>query len=187
MGSSGKSGPSRAWFILPSMLLLAGTLLGGFGISSFVSFARSDLQAYQPDSSIPVTTDGFTLYAVDGTTESDDLTCTANGPNGQLPLPRILSDTRMSNGRGTFMAIASTPKDLPAGRYVISCQSASAGPDVPLYLGPRADLAPMVRLAVFGVIAPLFLGLCSVVLAAILAFLRYRSRTDHPGVGPASG
>jgi len=186
MASSGKVGPSRAWFILPSMLLLAGALLGAFGISSFVSSVRSDLHVYQPDSSISVTTDGFTLYTVDGTTESDDLTCAATGPNGQLQLRRASSGTRLSNGRGTFVAIASTPKDLPAGRYVISCESAAAGPGVPLYLGPRVDLADVGRLVVFGIIAPLFLGLCSVVLFVILALLRYRSRRTKAPLVQAS-
>ena len=71
MGSPGTARPPRAWFILPSILLLAGALLAGFGISSFVGFGR---------------------------------------------------------------------------------------------------------MAVFGVIAPLFMGLCSIVLFRILAFLRYRSR-----------
>ena len=176
MGSSERVGPSRAWFIMPSMLLLAGALLGGISISAFVNFAHSDFHAYQADSSVSVTNDGFTLYAVVGASESDDLTCTATGPNAQQQLRRVSSGTRLSNGRGTFAAFASTPKGFPAGRYVISCASASAGPDVSLYLGPRVDLAAVGRLAVFGVIAPLFLGLCSVVLFTILAFLRLRSR-----------
>lgn len=176
MGSSGKAGPPRAWFILPSVLLLAGVLLAGIGISSFMHFVRSDFRAYQPDSSVSVTKDGFMLYAGDGTTGADDPRCTATGPDGQMRLRPISARTTLSNGRGTFVAIASTPKDLPAGRYVISCESASAGPDVPLYLGARVDLAAVGRLAVFGIVAPLFLGLCSVVLFAILAFLRHRSR-----------
>jgi len=176
MGSSGKAGPSRTWFILPSMLLLVGALLGGIGISAFVNLVRSDFHFYQPDSSISVTQDGFTLYAADGTTGLDDLRCTATTPDGQIRLRRVTSGTSLSNGLGTFVAIASTPKGFPAGRYVISCESASARPDVPLYLGPRVDLAAVGRLAVFGIIAPLFLGLCSVVLFAILAFLRYRAR-----------
>jgi hypothetical protein len=176
MGSSGKAGPSRAWFLLPSVLLLAGALLGGFGISAFVNLVRSDFRAYQPDSSISVTKDGFTLYAADGTTGPDDLRCTATGPNGQIRLRPVSARSTLSNGRGTFVAIASTPEELPAGPYVISCESASADAEVPLYLGHRVDLAAVGRLAVFGIIAPLFLGLCSVVLFAILAFLRYRSR-----------
>ena len=102
MRNSGNSGPSRAWFILPSVLLFAGGLLAAIGISSFVGFVRSDLRSYQPDSSISVTTDGFTLYAEDWTT---------------------------------------------------------------------------------GAAAPLFLGLSSVVLFAVLAFMRYRSRTKSAAVG----
>jgi hypothetical protein len=39
------------------------------------------------------------------------------------------------------------------------------------------------RLAVFGIVAPLFLGLCSVTLFAILAFLRYRSGRIARGAG----
>jgi hypothetical protein len=186
MGSSGRAGASRAWFILPSVLLLAGALLGGIGISTFVNLVRSDLLAYQPDSSISVTRDGFTLYAVDGTTGPDDLRCTATGREGQIRLRPVSARSALRNGRGAFTAIASTPRDVPVGRYVISCQSASADRAVPLYVGPRVDLAAVGRLAVFGIIAPLFLGLCSVALFAILAFLRYRSRRTTPSaVQPA--
>jgi len=175
MGNSDKAGPSRAWFILPCILFLAAMLLVSFGISSFLHFVRSDFITYQPNSSISVTKDGFTLYAEDGTTQPADLRCTATGPDIQMQLRPIAGRTTLSNGHGTFVAIASTPPDLLAGRYVISCVSAS-GTDVPLYLGPRLDLAALGRLVAFNIIAPMFLGICSVVLFAILTFLRYRSR-----------
>ena len=186
MGISGKAGPSRAWFILPSLLLLAGLVLGGIAVSSFVNFVRSDFRAYQPDSSISVTNDGLTLYAEDGVLGSDDLRdlrCIATAPDGQTPLRPSSGHTTLSNSRGTFVAIASTPTSFPAGRYVLSCHTASAGVDVPLYVGPRVDLAAVGRLAIFGIVAPLFLGLCSVTLFAILAFLRYRSGRTTPATG----
>ena len=186
MGISGKAGPARAWFVLPSVLLLAGLILGGIGISSFVNFVRSDFRVYQPDSSILVTTDGLTLYAEDGVLGADDLRdlrCVTTGADGETPLRHLSGRTILSNNRGTFVAIASTPTTFPAGRYTISCHTASAGVDVPLYLGPRVDLAAVGRLAVFGIVAPLFLGICSVVLFAILTFLRYRSRRITPAAG----
>ena len=178
MGISGKAGPSRAWFILPSLLLLAALVLGGIAIASFINFVRADFHDYQPGSSISVTKDGFTLYAEDGVLGPDDLRdlrCTATRPDGQTPLRPSSGHTTLSNSRGTFVAVASTPTDFPPGHYTISCHTASAGVDVPLFLGPRVDLAAVGRLAVFGIVAPLFLGLCSVTLFAILAFLRYRS------------
>ena len=178
MGISGKAGPSRAWFILPSLLLLAALVLGGIAIASFVNFMRVDFHDYQPGSSISVTSDGFTLYAADGVLGPDDLRdlrCTATRPDGQTPLRPSSNHTTLSNSRGTFVAIASTPTDFRPGRYAISCHTSSAGVDVPLFLGPRVDLAAVGRLAVFGIVAPLFLGLCSVTLFTILAFLRYRA------------
>lgn len=182
MGNSDKPGPSRAWFILPSVLLLAGVLFAGFGMSSFLQFVRSDFRAYQPNSSISVTRDGFTLYAADGTAGAADLSCTATGANAQVPLRPVSGRSTLSNGQGTFVAIASTPEDLPAGRYVLSCEGDAASQDVSLYLGPRLDLAAVGRVIVLGVIAPLFLGLCSVVLFSILIFLRYRSRSHSTAV-----
>ena len=176
MGSSDKTGPSRAWFILPCILFLAAVLLAGFGISSFLDFVRSDFRAYEPDSSISVTKDGFTLYAENDTTAAVDLRCTATGPDATVQLSPVAGRTTLNNGHGTFVAIASTPQELPAGRYVISCVSASARTDVPLYLGPRLDLTAVGRLVAFNIIAPLFLGVSSVALLAILAYLRYRSR-----------
>lgn len=175
MGNAGRQGGlSRAWFVLPCILMLAALLLVGFGISSFLHFVRSDFVAYQPDSSISVGTDGFTLYAEDGTTGAADLRCTATGPDRAVQLRPIAGRTTLSNGHGTFVAIASTPQDLPAGRYRISCVSDS-GVDASLYLGPRLDLAAVGRLVAFNIIAPLLLGICSVVLFAILAVRRYRS------------
>ena len=174
MKRSGNSGPSRAWFILPSALLLAGALLAGFGVSSFAGFVGSDFYAYQPGSSISVTEAGITLYAEQGTRGATSLSCTATGPDGPVPLPSSFGTT-LSNEHGRFVGIASTPGDLPAGRYVISCKSASGGPDVSLWVGPIVDFGAVMLVVVFA-LATVFLGFCSVVLFAILIFLRARSR-----------
>jgi hypothetical protein len=58
---------------------------------------------------------------------------------------------------------------------VISCVSAFGDTNVPLYVGPRLDLAAVARLVGLNIITPLLLGVSSVVLFAILAVLRYRS------------
>ncbi len=175
MGSPDKAGPSRAWFILPSILLLTGALLGGLSISAFVDFVRPDLRAYQRDSFISVPRNGITLYAADGTTGPDDLRCAATGRDEQIRLRPASGSRTLRHGSETFIAIASSPKGLPAGRYLISCERASGGADVRLYVSPRVDLADLDRPAVVGV-AAVFLGFCSVVLFAILALLRRRSR-----------
>jgi hypothetical protein len=174
--NTSKSGPSRAWFLVPCILLLAAVLLVGSGLASLLRFVRSDFRAYQPDSSIAVTRDGFTLYAEDGTIGAADLRCNATGPDTVVQLRPIAGRTTLSNGRDTFVAIVSTPQDLPTGRYVISCVSASGPTHLPLYLGPRIDLTAVGRLVAFDIITPLFLGVCSMVLFAILAVRRYRSR-----------
>jgi len=160
--------------MLPSVLLLAAALLAGFGISSFVGFVRSDFNAYQQDSLISVTEAGIMLYAEQDTRRAMDLSCTATGPNGPVPL-RSAFGTTLSNEHGKFVAIASTPEGLPVGQYVISCESASGGPDVPLWLGPIVDFGAVGLMVVF-LIGAVFLGLGSVVLFAMLAFLRHRSR-----------
>jgi hypothetical protein len=175
MGKSGKTGPSGAWFIVPCIMLLAAAILAGLGFASFLNFVRSDFRAYQPGTSISATKDGFTLYAQDGTMEAADLRCTAAGTDRVVQLRRVAGRTTLGNSQGTFVAIASTPQDLPAGQYVISCVSASGQPDVQLYLGPRIDLAAVGRLVGFNIIAPLLLGVCSVVLFVILVVLHYRS------------
>jgi len=182
MGSPGKAGPSSAWFILPASLMIAALILVGFGLSSFLHFASSNIRAYQPDSSISVDREGFTLYTQDSVaTRAADLRCTATGPDIRVQLQPISGRVAWNNGRGTFVAVASTPRDVPPGRYVISCVSAFGDRQVPIYLGPRLDLAAVVRLVAFNVITPLVLGVCSVVLFAILAVLRYRS---HPKPSP---
>jgi hypothetical protein len=176
MGNPDKAGPSRAWFIVPCILMIAALVLVGLGLSSFLHFVRSDFVAYQPDTSISVGRNGFTVYAPVGVaTEVADLRCTAAGPGMEVRLQRISGRITWSNGQGSFVAIASTPGDVPPGRYVISCASAFGDTNVPLYVGPRLDLAAVARLVAFNIITPLLLGVSSVVLFAILAVLRYRS------------
>ncbi len=183
MGKSGKASPSGAWFILPCVMLVAAAILAGYGFVSFLHFVRSDFHGYQPNTSISVTRDGFTLYAQDGPTGASDLHCMAAGPDRVVQLRPVAGRTTVGNGHGTYLAIASTPQDLPAGRYVISCVSASGQADVALYVGPRIDLEAVGRLVAFNIIAPLLLGFCSVVLCAILVVLRYRS---SPIASPSS-
>ena len=174
MGKSGEAGPSRPWFILPGIMVLAAVFLGGSGFASFLHFVRSDFSAYQPDSSISVTRDGFTLWTEDGGIGAAELRCTATGPNAVVQLRPVAGRTTFSNGRDAFEAIASTPEDFPAGQYVISCVSASGQANVPLYVGPRIDLAAVGRLVAFNIVAPLLLGVCAIVLSVILAVMRYR-------------
>jgi hypothetical protein len=177
MATSGKAGPSPAWFILPVILLLAAALLVGLGFSSLVGFLRSDIRAYQPGSSVSVTEDGLTLYAPEGAREAViNLSCSARRGDQAVPLSSNGSGGTFSNEQGRFVNIASTPAGMPAGRYAITCvDRTAAGSDVPLYLGPRFDFGAFGRGIVFGVILPLFLGLCAIALFAILGILRYRS------------
>jgi hypothetical protein len=181
MGKSGKAGPSGAWFILPAATLVAAAILSGYGAASFLHFAGSDFLRYQPNTSISVTRDGFTLYAPDGAIWAAALRCTAAGRDRVVQLRPVAGRTTLGNSHGTYMAIASTPHDLPEGRYVISCAGASGSSDLPLYVGPRVDLAAVGRLVAFNIIAPLLLGFCSVVLLVILVVLRYRSPRTTQG------
>jgi len=175
MGTSGKTGPSRAWYLLPTLLVLAAVLLAGFGIASFARFVGTDFHAYQQGSSIAVTPDGFTVYAEGRMTRAADLRCTVTGTGATVTLRPVSGRTTMSNNNGTFTALASTPPGMPAGQYVLSCVSELSGDDVRIYVGPRLDLAGVGRLVAFGIVAPLFLGICSVVLFIIVAVLRYRA------------
>jgi hypothetical protein len=181
MGNPGKTSPSRAWFVVPCILMVAALALAGLGFSSFLHFARSDLQTYEPGSSISVSGDGFTVYAQDGLdTQTPDLHCTANRSGIQVRLQPISGHVSWSNGRGSFVAIASTPPEMPPGRYAISCVSAFGSTEAPVYLGPRLDLGAVARLVAFNIVTPLVLGVCAVVLFAILAVLRYRTHRKPP-------
>jgi len=176
MGKDRKSRLSRAWFIVPCILMAAALALGGIGFASFLHFARSDLRAYEPGSSISVSGDGFTLYTQDGsTTAPGDLRCTANRPGIQVRLQPISGRISWSNGAESFVAIASTPPDVPPGRYAIACVGAFGEPEVPLYLGPRLDLGAVARLVGFNIITPVLLSVLAIGLFAILVILRYRT------------
>jgi len=177
MSNTAKVGPSRAWFILPFVFLLAAVVLAGLGIASFASFVASDFPAIQPGSPISATTDGFTVYTSTeaGSMRPADLRCTATGQDRTAQLENITGKTTIGNGETTFVAIASSPSDLPAGQYVISCESAFNRAQMPLFLGPRFDVAAVGRMVAFNVIAPLLLGFCGVVIFTIVAVARYRA------------
>jgi hypothetical protein len=93
-----------------------------------------------------------------------------------VQLQRVTGRTTLGNGQSSFVALASTPADMPADRYVISCASAADSTQMPLYVGPRFDVAAVGRLVAFNIVAPLFLGLCGLVLFLIIAVMRYRRR-----------
>lgn len=156
--------------------MLVALVLGAIGVASFLGFVRSDFGPYPPDSSISVTDDGFTVYVETGTPERRDLRCTANGPHGLTRLDRVRTVNTRSDSRGSFVAVASSPVDLPPGDYAIACEGEFSQFDVPLYIGPRVDLGAVGRVILIGVVAPLFLGFCSVALFILLGVLRYRSR-----------
>lgn len=181
MVNSNKAGPSRAWYILPGVLLVAAVLLVGLGISSFVHFVASDFRAIQPGSPISATKDGFTLYtdAESGSARPADLRCTAIGQDRAVQLQNISGRTTLGNGQSTFVALASTPPNLPAGRYAVSCVSVFSGTEMPLYLGPRFDVAAVGRLVAFNVIAPLLLGFSALVIFTIVAVRRYRAHRNE--------
>jgi ABC-type sugar transport system permease subunit len=184
MGNPGRTGPSRAWFIVPCILLIAALALAGIGFSSFVSFARSEVRTYEPGTSVSVSEDGFTLYTLDSnTTQTAGLRCTANRPGMQVRLQPISGRISWSNGKDTFVAIASTPPDVPPGRYAISCVGAFGESEVPLYLGPRLDLGAVTRLVGFNIITPVLLSVLAVGLFAILAILRYRKPREPASPG----
>jgi ABC-type sugar transport system permease subunit len=175
MGKSREARPSPAWFIVPCLLMTAALTLAGIGFSSFLHFARSEVRAYEPGTSVLVSGDGFTLYTQDGTTtQTADLRCTANRPGIQVRLQPISGRISWSNGAESFVAIASTPPDVPPGRYAIACVGAFGEPEVPLYLGPRLDLGAVARLVGFNIIAPVLLSVLAIGLFAILAIVRYR-------------
>jgi len=181
--STGPKAPSRAWFILPSLLLLVAVVLGTISAVSFVNFVRSDFVLYQPNSSISVTNDGFTLYAEEGSLGADDrldIQCTVTGAGGQTPLRTVVGRTVFTHNDTSFLAVASTPANLPVGLYSIACETSVAGVDTTLFVGPKVDVGRVARLAVLGVVLPLFLGVSAVVLFAILGFLRYRARRVTP-------
>jgi hypothetical protein len=186
MGTPRRTGPSRVWFIVPAILMIAALTLAAFGFFSFLNFARSELRAYEPGTLISVNGEGFTLYTQESnTTGAADLRCTANRPGGQVRLQRISGHVSWSNGEGTFVAIASTPPDVSPGRYAISCVGVFGDTDVPLYVGPRLDLGAVARLVAFNIITPLVLGVCAVVLFVILIVLRYRKPRRPPPDTPA--
>jgi hypothetical protein len=163
--------PSAWWYALPVALLVVALLLVALAVSRFVTFITADRVAYQPGQEITVGSDGFSVY-----TRSRSLTvdCTAIGQGRQIQLDSE-SGITVSRNQDKWYVVASSPSDMPAGRYQLSCSSPFLLP-ANFFIGPRAGFGSLAKWLVLGLGLPFLLVIASFVSVLVIAVRRGRSK-----------
>jgi hypothetical protein len=163
--------PSAWWYALPVALLVVALLLVALAVSRFVTFITADRVPYQPGQEITVDSDGFSVYT---RTRSLTVDCTATGQGRQIQLDSE-SGITVSRNQDKWYVVASSPSDMPAGTYQLSCGSPFLLP-ANFFIGPRAGFGSLAKWLVLGLGLPFLLVIASFVSVLVIAVRRGRSK-----------
>jgi ABC-type sugar transport system permease subunit len=178
---SAKVKPSAWWYALPVALLVVAFLLVALAVSRFVTFFTADRVAYQPGQEITVDSDGFSVYT---RSRSVTVECSAVGQGRRVHLDGE-SGITVSQNQDHWYVVASSPGDMPPGRYQLSCGSPFGGA-VNVYIGPRVSFSALVKGLVLGLAVPVLMVIAAFVAFLVIAIRRGRSKRP-PLRPPAPG
>ncbi|MGH3517531.1 MAG: hypothetical protein ACRDQ7_08985 [Haloechinothrix sp.] len=178
--------PGRVWYWVAGGILLLGLLAAGTvgwrAASSFPSPA-AELRALE-FKTVTLDDEGMTIYATEGSFSGSCQVRDAAGDRVQLSPPSGTETVTINNRR--WSVIARTPDPVPAGDYVVGCESAD---DATVFgVGPHSSV-----LGTIGVIfAATGIAVLSFLIAGVVAlvvFLRRRSARQrlHAGGGYGPG
>jgi hypothetical protein len=160
--------PRAAWYLLVAALWIAAAILLGTIGATFVHIVDHGVTPI-PSAIVKVPNSGLTIYSRTQPAERD---CSLSRPGATAVRMDNLSYDLDVTLNGTHVyALASTPSDLPAGRYAVSCSGLSA---TDLYYGDRIPMASIfIRLGISGV-----LGLCGLAVLIVLLVRRHASKSE---------
>lgn len=165
--------PSGKWYLLPAAMWLLALALFIVFVVSIVRFLSSDLAAVTNRGQVQVAAGGFTVYG-----ESSIIgaaSCTAVDDSGMpIALKKIGGNIELSTAGQSWRALALSDKDLPAGRYTLTC----AGASDTLAVGDRIDPGVIAMRAIWGFVIPGVLGLAGLITIIVLAVKRGRSKAQ---------
>jgi hypothetical protein len=159
--------PRARWYFVPIACIVAAIVLFGSFIAIVVSFVRADMTQFTNGGTVPVGAHSGTVYVT--TTDFVSTSCRASDQNGRTYPADGFSSTVTINDR---QALASLPKDIPAGTYRISCPGVGNS----LFLGKRVDLDNLGKQAIWGVALPIVLGVTALVFFIVLPIRRGRAK-----------
>lgn len=173
--------PARTWYVLAVAILLAGFVAAGFLIwraASGFTTPVGELHAYETKN-VTLEDEGLAIYATGGDYRG---ACTVRDFAGRPVVvePPTGRQTMTINGR-QWVLVAWTPEEIPAGTYVVGCESDD---DQTMFgVGPYL-LAGGTVVLIFSAVGVAGLALIVAGVLALVIFLRRRAgrqRMQGPG------
>lgn len=160
--------PRGVWYLLVVVLWVASVVVGVTVIASIVHVVDHGVTSFQASQQVNVPSSGLTVYS---RIQPDSKDCTLTDGSGQQTAMDGLSFDLSAtiNGRSVY-AVASTPDDLAAGSYRITCQGVGGSQ---LYYG---DKFPIGSILIRSGISAL-LGVAGLALLILLLIRRHLSKS----------
>jgi hypothetical protein len=167
--------PSAWWYLLTVVLWIGSFVVFIVAIKPIISIYNAGVDQVQNNAQLSVTSDGFTAYASES---SPNAVCTLANDGGSVTLDTFDSDSTFEftfdNGP-KVSALATTPDDLPAGTYQLSCKGVPR--TAVLATGKRVDIGDIGPRLVIGIIASLLAGLIGLIVLIVLLVKRHNSKS----------
>jgi hypothetical protein len=168
--------PSAWWYVAVAVLWIASFVVFVIAIKPIISIFSAGVDEVRNNSAISIPADGRTVYSsIRPATVNCTLTGSDNAPVRMKPFDAEASDSfTFSFDDGTDVhPLASTPDDLPAGQYELSCQVPARAT---LATGERLDFDSFAVRLIVGVIVSIAAGLAGLVILIVLLVRRHRSK-----------
>jgi len=188
-GTSGKRPPSLWWFAVAAVVLVVGLVPFGWVLANTIEgVAGYEVHDFSARESTTLEVDDdqvavFTTYDGLGTVR-----CQGEGPEGTEPLDHPSTSLHLSVGSVSWSRVAVTPEHWDAGRYAVSCNVVSPGPDSQLPLLGYADNPSIMSTVIAFAIAVAIAVLAAVIALAIaiaVGVKRYKANRPRLPDGPA--
>ncbi|MEP6665238.1 MAG: hypothetical protein ABJA81_02215 [Nocardioidaceae bacterium] len=172
--------PKGAWYVLPFGLWAIALALFITAVVSFADIVNAGIDPIDPSRTIRVDSDGATIYSTDANATH---TCTVTDASGRTTkLEFFNADLTIDAAGPAYYALATTPGDLPAGTYTLTCPG--VGPQAHLGIGPRVDVRAIAIRALWGIALPLIMGFLGLAALIALLVLRHNSKMRIKALRP---
>lgn len=161
--------PSAWWYAVPVVVWAAAIVVVVAVVWSLGRDVMQEVDAVEDGTRVDVPAEGLTIYST--RTFGDSVGCEMVSDTGVTPLDPFGGDLTVSTGDSTWRAVGSTPADLPAGSYELSCER----PSGQLGVGTQVDVSSFVTRIVIGIVVPLVLGLIGLIVLIVVIVKRHQS------------
>lgn len=169
--------PSRWWYAVAAVLVVAGFAVSGFLFVKAVDDFPEPVAQGRVGTPLQATLhkEGLTVFTAD---RAAALACSASGPGGAVPLRPVNINETVSTGAGTWYVALRSTDPTPPGDYTVSCTSEQQS--LVYAVGPRATVVGFVG-TLFAALGAAGGGFVLGSLVGIVTLLRRRSAKQRIG------